>query len=352
MACDSCTPTLPIALCGTILQIGQTKFLSTAVFVFIQSLTNDFIWRETETTDASGVLTLDLSNNQDQFSTNYEYIIFATLNDTSTGERIFIEVGNTEFTCFELNIDRIEDDNGVNTVYALQVLELNETFTAVVPFFDFDGRRKVIQQGGTSDVERWINLGSDDDASQSVVASRPIYAAPDLVFQPSEFLIIPSPTYSKNDYLHIMVLLKSGEGANQVFTQWDDTTVADRRFFMQISPGTFFPIAGIANSGSLAQVLTIETAVNDVVHLIEMIYDGENLEMFLDGLRVLNKNIQDDGEIPSLQVVTNRVLIGAVDILGIAGNEFTGDLRHIKMFETQLSATEHQQQRLLLLSEI
>lgn len=120
MACTTCQNTKKIPVCITSLILGVST-PSVDVYVFIRNLTTGYTHRQEATTTEDGTIVLNLTQPDSSFYNPYSlYEAWVTLTTGTITDRLTVIIGETGYTCFALEFEKIFGDGG----YIEHILEI------------------------------------------------------------------------------------------------------------------------------------------------------------------------------------------------------------------------------------
>lgn len=124
MSCSSCPRTKKILSCTTVLTIGTTNLLSTAIYVYIKSHTTGRLYRYSATTSLTGLITATIT--AQQFAEGHDYELWITL-ATATNEEAFLNwtIGGETVNCLGVSFQKVYNNADVIQSGA-QTLELED----------------------------------------------------------------------------------------------------------------------------------------------------------------------------------------------------------------------------------
>lgn len=359
--CEVCTPTLPIATCSDTLEIGQTAYASTLVYIFFKNLNlgpDGSTERQSATTNADGVVSADMSEPSKGFYNDvHKFELWVSLQDTAQGERLPIFIAGSEFTCFAVTFEIINEADPVT--YANVILQLDEEFTAVTPLFEYDGTKGVVREFGGTTVKVWEDQsGNGRDAIQNTFARQPTDGTNVITFGGNDILEVADFTYDQ-DFLYIMVLARN-TGSNappddfiDIITQYDRQSGADQAWALYVDTSLsdiymdFLTGAGLTIKARSIEGLTI---LNNNI-LIEGIFDNGEADLLANRIRQPLSSYQDD-TMTTFANSSADIIIGGLTDGGGFDEEWIGNIGGVVAWNDRPPATQIQQTQLEMLGRV
>lgn len=124
MACNTCQATKLIPVCTDSLILGEIA-PDTDVYIFVINHSNGYTHRQEATSDAEGILKIDLSKPDPSFyNPDSAYEIWATLQDEPQNLRLLITIEEEPYSCFNLSFNRVFDEDDSIVSYTETTLEI------------------------------------------------------------------------------------------------------------------------------------------------------------------------------------------------------------------------------------
>lgn len=364
MDCLTCQQTKQIPNCTDDLVLGIIDYVSTNVYIFIENVTTGRVERQEATSSPVGVVTLDLTDpNAHFYSNSYAFEVHVSLRDTTPTEKLPIQLGGSTFDCFQLTFDKIIAGVAVAD-YTTHVLQLDTTFTEVVPIYAFDSNNNYYHPDfDTTLIEKWINQGSGNDAIQLTTAEQPLFInanlnGQDIFRMDNERYMDVTNAVETGTYFHAMVLSKptgdNNEFLNGIYYHGGEANINDyyHAFSERYAQDWFQYDWGINGVSGLVKSAN-NIGINDAWRVKEIVYNNQEVKLFLDG-EPIAAEIQ--GTIPATlpdftQAGNEQTMIGGYNLLG-TNRGYVGDIRCIKIWTTEPSATQRQEELLKMLAKI
>lgn len=342
VVCSTCTHAKTVTKCTDSLVLGQITDINTDVYIFVQS-ENGHQWRENATTDANGVVDIDLTSSANKIMWQRPYFIWVTLQDVDPSQREPLYVAGKEVVCWEVCFDfRYSGDDSVD--YTKETLTLSESFTEITPeiWVDNDIRPDTDPTDG---ILFWKNQGSQADFKPPI--QRPIWdTSSDSVGFVAGGGKLSTRNYTMDSYHHMIALTSPFSTSGDFFSQWDNDDVSASRFKYAISASGYF--TGHLASGATDHNGSIPIDLFTEWHVLEAIWDGIHHTLYIDGLRYQQQTTV--GMNPTtINNSTLDVVLGGVEV---TDGSYLGLFKALKFYGEAISPAQRQRDILDFLKRV